>query len=303
MDKVMVSTICLVYNHEKYLRDALDGFAMQKTDFPVEYIIHDDASTDHSADIIKEYGKKYPHLIKPIYQTENQYSQGQLTLEKQLSYCKGKYIAMCEGDDYWICDTKLQRQVDFLETHPEFSMCVNADIWYSEKTHKEIKRVSESEKDKTISIENYFTVDVRPTQTSSYVIRKEVLESIPQEIFDIAKVGDVIYIIWAVLHGNIRYFADKMSVHRRDVPGSWNERNQSTEKQIQHRHNLIAMWEYFKPLFPDESESYIDKNIERLWFDIDCIAGNWNNREKYKLRNQEWRKLLHLVKVSILAKN
>ena len=93
-DDIMVSICCLAYNHEKYIRQCLDGFIMQKCDFKFEVIIHDDASTDHTADIIREYEKKYPDIIKPIYQTENQYSKGiqGTTLRIACSYAKGKYV-------------------------------------------------------------------------------------------------------------------------------------------------------------------------------------------------------------------
>lgn len=124
--KILVSICCLTYNHEPYIRECLEGFMMQKTDFAFEVLIHDDASTDRTADIIREYEIKYPDIIKPIYQTENQYSKGvKVTTVYQFPRAKGKYIAMCEGDDYWIDPYKLQKQVDFLEAHPEFNICVH----------------------------------------------------------------------------------------------------------------------------------------------------------------------------------
>lgn len=119
--KVLVSICSITYNHEKYIRQCLDGFLMQKTDFPFEVIIHDDASTDKTADIIREYEAKYPNIIKPIYQKENQYSKGvEICNTYVYPKAQGKYIALCEGDDYWIDPLKLQKQVDFLEGHPDF---------------------------------------------------------------------------------------------------------------------------------------------------------------------------------------
>lgn len=121
---IMVSIRCTAYNHEKYIRDALEGFVMQKTNFRFEAIVHDDASTDGTAAIIREYAEKYPDIIKPIYETENQYSKHDGSLTKIMNEaCKGKYIALCEGDDYWIEPYKLQKQVDFLESSPDYSMC------------------------------------------------------------------------------------------------------------------------------------------------------------------------------------
>ena len=98
----LVSIRCLVYNHELYLRQCLDGFVMQKTNFPFEAIVHDDASTDGSAAIIREYAEKYPEIIKPMYETENQYSKHDGSLAKAMDaamHPDSKFIALCEGDD------------------------------------------------------------------------------------------------------------------------------------------------------------------------------------------------------------
>ena len=117
--KPIVSVCCLVYNHEPYLRECFEGFIMQQTTFPIEILVHDDASTDHSADIICEYTAKYPDLFKPIYQTENQYSKGVDVFVLNVKRAKGKYIAVCEGDDYWTDPLKLQKQVEFLEANKD----------------------------------------------------------------------------------------------------------------------------------------------------------------------------------------
>lgn len=126
-DKPLVTIKCLVYNHEPYLRDCLEGFVMQQTNFPFVAIVHDDASTDNSAAIIREYEEKYPDIIKPIYETENQYSKQDGSLGRIMNAAieatGAKYIAMCEGDDYWIDPLKLQKQVDFMEANPEYGLC------------------------------------------------------------------------------------------------------------------------------------------------------------------------------------
>lgn len=121
----LVSIQCLVYNHEPYLSQCLDGFVMQQTNFRFEAIVHDDASTDGSATIIREYAAKYPDIIKPIYEIDNQYCKGGFerifTIMNDASH--GKYIAFCEGDDYWTDPFKLQKQIDILEEREEFG-CV-----------------------------------------------------------------------------------------------------------------------------------------------------------------------------------
>ena len=120
LEPLMVTVRCCTFNQVRYIRDCLNGFVMQKTNFRFEAIVHDDASTDGNADIIKEYGEKYPDVIKPILETENQWSKRDGSLGRIMDQnTHGKYVAWCEGDDYWIDPLKLQKQVDLLEAHPE----------------------------------------------------------------------------------------------------------------------------------------------------------------------------------------
>lgn len=120
-DPVLVTVCCTTYNHEKYVRDAIESFLMQETDFPFEIIIHDDASTDGTAEVILDYANRYPQLIRTILQTENQYSKaGLINPRFVFPQAKGKYLALCEGDDYWTDAKKLQKQVTFLENNTEY---------------------------------------------------------------------------------------------------------------------------------------------------------------------------------------
>lgn len=123
---IKVSISCLTYNHASFIRECLDGFLMQQCDFKYEVLIHDDASTDGTQEIIKEYQKKHPEIIKPIFRKENLYSKGERMFNARFNFprAKGKYIALCEGDDYWTDPLKLQKQVNFLEANPEFAVTV-----------------------------------------------------------------------------------------------------------------------------------------------------------------------------------
>lgn len=120
----LVSICSITYNHAPYIRQCLDGFLMQQTTFPIEIIINDDCSTDGTTEIVKEYAEKYPDLIRPIFHEENQYQKGVKGMFATFVFPKarGKYIAMCEGDDYWTDPLKLQKQVDFLEANPEYGL-------------------------------------------------------------------------------------------------------------------------------------------------------------------------------------
>lgn len=138
--KILVAIHCLVYNHEPYLRDCFEGFVMQKTNFRFVAIVHDDCSTDHSVDIIREYEAKYPDIFRPIYETENQYSKPDGSLGRIMNAAidatGAKYMAMCEGDDYWTDPYKLQKQVDYMEAHPECSMCFHRVQILDELSHE-----------------------------------------------------------------------------------------------------------------------------------------------------------------------
>lgn len=122
-EQPLVSILCDAFNHEKFIRETLEGFLNQETNFPFEIIIHDDASTDKTALIIKEFLDQYPLIIKPIFQKENQYSK-KINFWSDVTFpmAKGKYIALCEGDDYWVDMSKLQKQVDFLENNDDYAI-------------------------------------------------------------------------------------------------------------------------------------------------------------------------------------
>jgi|26BtaG_2_1085354.scaffolds.fasta_scaffold00518_6 glycosyltransferase involved in cell wall biosynthesis len=174
MANPLVSICCITYNHGLYIKQCLDGFLTQKTSFDYEILIHDDASTDNTANIIKEYEKIYPNIIKPIYQTENQYSKGVRPINKfNFLRAKGKYIAMCEGDDYWTYSYKLQKQFDFLEQNPEFGgVSTNNRIFYQKENFFE-DSVFEEEK---ITFEDLCSSNKINSQTALF--KKDLVQNL-----------------------------------------------------------------------------------------------------------------------------
>lgn len=229
--EIKVSVICNVYNHEKYVRDALEGFVSQKTNFPYEVLVHDDASTDNSAEIIREYERKHPDIIKPVYQQENQYSRGIGIMRNfQLPRVKGKYIALCEGDDYWTDPLKLQKQFDFMEKNPSYSLCVCSTEWMNLRTGIRENRCKVQE-DMDISI-NEIILGKKGGffQTASVFIKAEVYRCFPEwgKKFPI---GD--YPIWilAALNGKVRMLHDVMTVYRYYAENSWTVRMDNDESR------------------------------------------------------------------------
>ena len=222
----MVTIRCTVYNHEPYIRECLEGFVMQKTNFRFEAIVHDDASTDGSAAIIREYAEKYPDIIKPIYQTENQYSKRDGSLRRILNeHMHGKYIAMCEGDDYWIDPLKLQKQVDFLEANSNVSLCIHGN-YINENGRLNISKRN--------NYKEYLSVgDIilkgSNVATNSFVYRSQYVVDRP-EWMNKFKVGDYPLILLLGTKGTVRFFNEPMSVYRISSTGSWSEKmkNSST---------------------------------------------------------------------------
>lgn len=178
-EDIIVSIITLTYNHESYIRECLDGILMQQTSFKFELLIHDDASTDNTANIIREYEAKYPDIIKPIYQTENQYSK-KVPIGCTYLYprAQGKYIALCEGDDYWTDPLKLQKQVDFLEANDEYGCVYTAyetinaegDIISFEPSKKHMGRSFSGDIFYELLVDNF-------PQTLTVLFRRELLNN------------------------------------------------------------------------------------------------------------------------------
>jgi glycosyltransferase involved in cell wall biosynthesis len=207
----LLSILCITYNHEKYISDALDGFLMQQTSFPYEIIIHDDASTDGTAEIIKKYEQEHPKLIRAIYQTENQYSQGIIVEEPLYRMARGKYIAICEGDDYWIDAQKLQKQVDFMMTHPDCSICYHKVLFKYENDEEKNHIFPEFTGDILFSREEFFGRYI--SATCSIVIENNYVD----ELFKIGKktgTGDIALAYFFATKGKVGYLDDLMGVYR-----------------------------------------------------------------------------------------
>lgn len=222
-DNIAVSIICNVYNQEIYVRDALEGFVMQRTNFAFEVLVHDDASTDCTADIVREYEQKYPELIKPIYQKENQYSKRDGTIKRlQAARAKGKYIAFCEGDDYWTDPLKLQKQYDFMEQNSDYTLCGCSTVWLNMLSGK-VKNLSTTINDRDVTLEEFLSPkNRRPFPTVSFLMKAEIWKDRPDWGFP---VGDLPMTYYAAMNGKVRMLADNMCVYRWNAIGSWTKKN------------------------------------------------------------------------------
>lgn len=233
---VLVSICCLTYNHALYVRQCLDGFVMQKTNFQIEVLIYDDASTDGTQDIIREYEEKYPDIIKPIYQKENQYSKGvRVSLVYNYPRVKGKYIAICEGDDYWTDSYKLQKQVDFLESHPDYVMCSHRFNQYIQE-----KGLLEEEQDNDFEGADYDLKNLIGgkwlTQTLTVMYRRSALDLKRYAAYGMSM--DMVLLYELLRNGKGYCFPDIMAVYRVHKGGVWSEVSMNRQRLMEFRARL-----------------------------------------------------------------
>lgn len=224
---IAVSVMCITYNHAPYLRECLDSLLNQKTDFPYEIVVHDDASADGTTDILKEYASKYPDKIIPIYEKENQYSKNpHFFIKKMLPFLKGKYTAFCEGDDYWTDPNKLQIQYEYMEKHPGCSLCFHNANMLSMANSKMTRIDNHNIYGKYKKDDNNYSAGelhlciIGPYKailpSASEFFRTKHLECLP-EWFYIPPCTDMPLELWTSHQGYAHYIPKAMSVYRRDT--------------------------------------------------------------------------------------
>lgn len=300
MNEIMVTIYCLAYNHEKYIKKALDSFVMQKTNFEFEVLIHDDASTDHTADIIKEYAKKYS-FIHPIYQEKNQYSQG-ISIGKNYMYpnIKGKYVAFCEGDDYWISENKLQMMVDFLENNQEYTMCCHAYKNVDANTEQEMKIVNTLDAEGDLSVDQVIKYE-NPTQLATQVFRRNIVVERPDFSYGLG-VGDYPLLLNAAVNGKVHYFSDIMAVHRVSSDNSWTVRvYKNPQKQMQHWINMEKYLKIFDEYYSYKYHKGVIARLDYITFKKCLLTADFKRAKKCKSYDTEagWKRKL-LINMGIV---
>lgn len=288
MEDIKVSIICNTYNQESYIGDALESFLMQKTNFPFEILVHDDASTDHTADVIREYEKKYPDIIKPIYQTENQYSQRKkITLTIQYARSVGKYIAMCEGDDYWTDENKLQKQFDFMEANPDCILCTHAADTVNAETKVVLGRKTLSANKTFFDMKDAINGFGRACATNSFFFRREIYEDVPH-FFMIAPCGDYVLPIMGALKGTLAYLPDNMSAYRVCAKNSLTESwKKDTDRLLRYDQRYDGMLDEINKHTDYAYNDLIEAEKTRIWFNYFVRV-----KDKKSLRQERYRQYL-----------
>lgn len=250
--KPLVSIFCLAYNHEKYIAQCLDGFLMQETNFPFEVIVHDDASTDATATIIREYELKYPNIVKPIYETENQFSKnknetGILPIINEK--IQGKYVAMSEGDDYWIDSAKLQMQFDAMENNPNCPIAFNR-VKFVDAEQNDIGYIAPPEiknKNNLLCLDDYINTEYRDgkwtVHTSSFFVRTPIWKDYcikREKEYSVFPYGDMAIVIYSLLLGPAYLVPRVMGCYRKFSGGYNSFVVQNDQFAISQENKLIS---------------------------------------------------------------
>jgi glycosyltransferase involved in cell wall biosynthesis len=288
----LVSVCCVTYNHEKFIRDCLDGFIRQQTNFPFEVLIHEDASTDSTADIVREYEERYPQLFRCVYQTENQFLKQNVLLNILFKMAKGRYIALCEGDDFWIDPAKLQKQVDILRSDLDCILTFHNTL---DVTTEESKpKYSQGLKDR-FYIQDF--VHFFYARTVSMLFRNPE-RGLPIQ-FQYMRVADWPIAIWLMQFGSARYIPEVMAAYRIHNAGNYTRLSSSKKAiQVYESFRLLskAMSAEYKPLVTEKlyelSFSYFFGSIRIIYFK-GIIIGFWYIlRSPFALKIRKIRNLL-----------
>ena len=280
----LVSVLCTTYNHEKYIRQCLDSMVGQKTDFPFEIIVRDDCSTDGTGEIIREYGEKYPDTVIPMILEFNHFSRGLTndSFARMFGMARGKYIAICEGDDFWTDPEKLQVQTDYLESHPDFSLCVTASYFANpDGTLKKGEVFRTDTVSRELTMEEI--IDGWKAATNTVVYRKACLE----EDVIIPFLGtcvneDYARMVYMAEKGKVYYMDRLTGAYRVGNPGSFSD---DTHRRPEvYRARVIGFAEMLDRMDAWTEGKYtalIRKVRDRQLFDMYANLGDRENMKKY----------------------
>lgn len=252
-DKVVVSVVCATFNHERYLEDALNGFLSQVTDFAFEIIVNDDASTDSTPTIIKRFQRLYPKIIKPNIQTTNQFTLGHKPLPIMLQKVRGELIAMCEGDDFWISNNKLQSQVEVFRQHPAISLCFHSAKELDIATNESELVCAPFCQDQPVDMQSVILGKGGYMPTASLMYRNVKLKLLVESYQD-APIGDYFIQVFMSSQGGAYYINQPMCVYRRNAIGSWTESQANIEKKKKYNYSMVEAIGVFSDFIGEQTD-------------------------------------------------
>lgn len=276
----VVSIVCVTYRHRDYLEDALRGFLMQKTAFPFEIVVHDDASADGTADIVRDYQRRYPSILKPVLQATNQYSQGRKCTLIAIGHARGEYVALCEGDDFWTDPDKLALQHATLRRHPRAAFVGHPGLVVAldgRPTAGSSRAVPE----------RFDAADVIRSRgqflpTASFFFRKSLADELPPWFESEAPVGDFFLALYAVRGREGRCIDRRMAAYRVAAAGNWTARTLGDPGRfVGFKQRMVACCEKAMADFPEHADLLRERMREDLRLAA-LVAAKGGLREEYE---------------------
>jgi len=281
----LISVLCITYNHSRYLEDALRGLLTQRTQFPFEIVLHDDASTDGTQDIIRRYADRYPRIIKPVLQAENQFSKGRSIYKLAARYASAPVLAICEGDDFWIDDNKLQVQYRLMRDNPGSSLLVHPCIDYNERRRRQAQVAYEQGGQiLRFDAQDVLNVPGQFAPTASYMIRREVFDHYPSWL-EQAPIGDFFLEMYSLTIGKGLYLPRVMSAYRSYSVGSWSDlrRDGRGDHLIDYGRRMDqCLWQMQK----EEAFQKLNFDVKRSAVHLDQAIGHLLNKEFASFRRE-----------------
>lgn len=276
----LVSVQMLAYRHAPFIAAAIQSIADQQTDFPVELIIGEDCSPDRTLEIVMDYQRRYPGLIRVLSGDENVGMHA--NANRCLAASRGEYIAICEGDDYWCDPTKLTRQMAVFRMHPECTLVYHAAAYIDSETGRQTQTSRQSLFSRILSTEEIILGDGGLIPTASILVRREIALNLPHWYHE-APVGDYPLALRAALGGKIAYLDRTMSVYRVNVPHSWTQRYiPNIGSRIEYARQIEAMFTGFAEESGHQFDWAIREMISKYYSDpLVRLSGNLEERRRF----------------------
>jgi glycosyltransferase involved in cell wall biosynthesis len=306
--KPLVSVCVMTYQHVNYIKDCLEGILIQQTDFPFEILLGEDESTDGTREICLEYAKKYPNKIRLfLHHRENNIKingnpTGRFNLLYSFFKAKGKYIALCEGDDYWTDPLKLQKQAEFMDENEDCNLSYhNTRVTSAEESKDDyIKQLKGTDSAKKFSLIEYINGNGLNVWTVTMMIRSKIISEIPDWFYK-TPFGDLPLKLLCVYHGMIGYIPETMSVYREAVPGSWSEHHADINWISKHIHDRNYIYNLFDEYTQYRYHSAIKKTNKR-WIrgNIMRVQQDKNRSKQLKLIRKYFLSLISITKSNLI---
>ena len=259
---IKVSVLMITYNHENLIAQAIESVLEQQVSFEYEIVIGEDCSTDNTRAIVQTYQEKYPDRIRALLPAQNLGMTR--NFEATLNHCRGQYIALLEGDDYWTSPQKLQTQVNFLDAHPDCAICFhNASVVYEDGS-QETRNFSPPDQKPISDLRDLFYENFMATPTVMF--RNRLCDRLPSW-FHYLKMGDWTLHILNAQFGKIGYLNPVMAVYRIHSGGVWSSSSQTARLQAS-----IKMFEYLNTHFRGKYSYLISYHLARFYKALMVIA-------------------------------